>query len=165
MANQVFKEQQTYQGTWVMYLILMLELPTLVLVTVVLLSNSTDLREKIIHLTAVYAIMILAFSLLMSIRLKTRIDDKGIHFQYFPFIKWRTYSKNQIQALEVVKFNPLMDHGGWGIKGNKNTKAYTIIGDHGIELDLGERKKILIGTQKEKELRNFLENWRDENHG
>lgn len=165
MANQIFKEQQTYRGTWVMYLILMLELPAIILVSVVVLNDSGNLSEKIIAITVMASVMILAFSLIMSLQLKTRIDEKGVHFRYFPFTKWRTYPKDQIRSIEVVKFNPLMDHGGWGIKGNRSTKAYTVIGDQGIELDLGESKKVLIGTQKEKEMAYFLENWREEDHG
>lgn len=148
-----------------MYLILMFEVPTLVLVSVLLLTNPGEPTEKIISLTVLFSIMILIFALVMSLQLKTRIDEKGVHFRYFPFTKWRTFAKDQIRSIEVVKFNPLMDHGGWGIKGNRSTKAYTVIGDHGLELDLGESKKVLIGTQKEKELKYFLENWREEKHG
>ncbi|MDX5338767.1 MAG: hypothetical protein LPK25_07060 [Cyclobacteriaceae bacterium] len=165
MAYQIFKELQTYRGTWVMYLILMLELPTVILVSVLLWNEEGEVQEKIIAMALIISIMILAFSFLMSIQLKTRIDEKGIHFRYFPFTSWKTISRNQINSLEVVSFNPLMDHGGWGIKGNRKTKAYTIIGDFGLEIDLGEEKKILIGTQKDKELRYFLENWREGSYG
>jgi len=165
MANQIFKEQQTYRGTWVMYLFLMLGIPSLVLVTVVLLINPGEIQEKIVGISAVFAIMILAFFFLMSLQLKTRIDEKGVHFRYFPFTKWRSIPQSQIRSIELVKFNPLMNHGGWGIKGNRRIKAFTVLGDHGIEIDLGESKKILIGTQKEKELKYFLEYRREENHG
>ena len=81
MANQIFKEQQTYRGTWVMYLILMLELPAIILVSVVVLNDSGNLSEKIIAITVMASVMILAFSLIMSLQLKTRIDEKGVHFR------------------------------------------------------------------------------------
>lgn len=141
---------------------IMLELPSLVLVTVLTLTSKTDKVEAIVTLVVVASIMALAMALLMNIKLETRIDEKGIHYKYFPFVKWRLVGKSQIRQVKVESFNPLMDHGGWGLKGNKTTKVYTVIGDHGLSIDLGEKKKTLIGTQKPKELRDFIENWMEE---
>ena len=160
MYGRIFKEEQTYRGTWLMYLILMLELPTLTLLSVVVFtSESSDKTEGMIVLLAVFCIMALVMGLIFNLKLETRIDDKGIHYKYFPFVKWRLIEKHQIRKVDVVSFSPLTDHGGWGIKGNKTTKAYTVIGDTGLTIDVGEKKKILIGTQKPKELAEFIENW------
>ena len=147
-------------GTWVMYLILMLEIPALILVSVVVLAGeSTDKTEGVTAIIAVFSIMALAMVLIFNIKLETRIDEKGIQYKYFPFVKWRLIEKSKIRNAKVVSFSPLTDHGGWGIKGNKTTKAYTVIGDTGLSIDVGEKKKILIGTQKPKELGDFIENW------
>lgn len=160
MYGRIFKEEQTYRGTWLMYLILMLELPTLTLLSVVVFtSESSDKTEGMIVLLAVFCIMALVMGLIFNLKLETRIDDKGIHYKYFPFVKWRLIEKHQIRKVDVVSFSPLTDHGGWGIKGNRTTKAYTVIGDTGLTIDVGEKKKILIGTQKPKELAEFIENW------
>lgn len=164
MAYRIFKEEQSFRGTWVMYLILMVELPSLILVSVLVLNEPGRLNEKALTLMLIFSIMMLTFFLLMSIQLKTRIDDDGIHYRYFPFIKWRTIAKDQIHEIKIVQFSPLTDHGGWGIKGNQSTKAYTVIGHYGLEIDLGKKKKVLIGTQKEKELELFLEYWKEVNH-
>lgn len=163
MYGRIFKEEQTYRGTWVMYLILMLEIPTLILVSVVVLTGeSPDRMEGMIALFAVSSIMALVMGLIFNIKLETRIDEKGIQYKYFPFVKWRLIEKHEIQKANVVSFSPLTDHGGWGIKGNKTTKAFTVIGDTGLSIDLGEKKKILIGTQKPKELSEFIENWMED---
>lgn len=145
-----------------MYLILMLEIPTLILVSVVVLSNESDRHEGMLALIAVFGVMALVMALIFNIKLETRIDEKGIHYKYFPFIKWRLIEKSQIREAEVKSFNPLTDHGGWGIKGNSTTKAFTVMGDSGLLIDLGEKKKILIGTQKPRELSEFIENWRED---
>lgn len=162
MYNRIFKEEQTYRGTWVMYLILMLEVPTLVLVSVVAFTSESEKQEGMIALIAVFCIMALVMGLIFNIKLETRIDEQGIHYKYFPFIKWRLIDKSQILHASVQPFSPLSDHGGWGIKGNKTTKAFTVMGDTGLVLDLGEKKKILIGTQKPKELSEFIENWMED---
>ncbi len=162
MHGRIFKEEQSYRGTWVLYLVLMLEIPTLVLVSVLVLTSETDKHEGIIALFAVFAIMGLVLGLLFNIKLETRIDEKGIHFKYFPFVKWRLIEKFSIKGAKVISFNPFTEHGGWGIKGNSTTKAYTVIGENGLAIDLGEKKKILIGTQKPKELTDFIENWMED---
>ena len=145
-----------------MYLILMLEIPTLVIVSVLVLSSESDKQEGTFALIAVLRIMALVIVLLFNIKLETRIDEKGIHYKYFPFIKWRTIEKSRIHEASVKSFSPLTDHGGWGINGNRTTKAFTVMGDTGLEINLGEKKKVLIGTQKPKELSEFIENWMEE---
>ncbi len=162
MANRVFNESQSYRGTSLIYLILLLELPTLVLLTV-LYFTSEEKQEMGIALVFVMAIMSLVMALILNIKLETRIDDQGIHFRYLPFIqKWRLLSKPSIISAEVITFNPLFDYGGWGMKGNKTTKLYNITGDEGILIDSGESKRTLLGTIKTKELRSFLEDWIEE---
>ncbi len=116
-----------------------------------------------IALVFVFGIMSLALTLILNIKLETRIDHLGIQFRYLPFIrKWRLLSKEYILAAEVITFNPLLDYGGWGMKGNKTTKLYNITGDQGVLVDTGESKKILLGTLKAKELSSFLEDWIEE---
>ncbi|MBN7811401.1 hypothetical protein J0A68_10560 [Algoriphagus sp. H41] len=162
MHGRIFKEEQTYRGTWVFYAVIMLEIPTLVLVSVLTLTSKTERQEALLALVIVASIMALAVALLTNIKLETRIDDKGIHFKYFPFVRWRLIERSQIKNATIITFNPLMDHGGWGIKGNRETKAYTILGDTGLLVDGGEKKKVLIGTQKPKELSDFIENWMED---
>ena len=145
-----------------MYLVMMVEIPTLVLVSVLVLTSESDKQEGIIALLGVFSIMALAMGLLFNLKLETRIDEEGIHYRYFPFIKWRLINKAAIKEASVIKFNPMSDHGGWGVKGNSTTKAYTILGETGLSIDIGEKKKILLGTQKPKELADFIENWMEE---
>lgn len=162
MHGRIFKEEQTYRGTWVLYAVIMLELPTLVLVSVLTLTSKSDKQEAILVLLLVASIMVLALALLANIKLETRIDEKGIHFRYFPFAKWRLIERSNVKTARLTTFSPLTDHGGWGIKGNKEMKTYTLLGDRGVLIDFGEKKKILIGTQKAKELGEFIENWMEE---
>lgn len=164
MSGGVFNESQTYRGTWIMYLMLMTEIPMLVLVTVLLLNSAEDPSEAMLHLVIIFSIMAIAFALLMTIKLDVRLDHKGIHYKYFPFINnWRLIPKSDIISIEVIKYNPISDYGGWGLKGNKTTKAYSIVGDMGILLDVGEEKKLMVGTQRGSELSVFIKNWKEGN--
>ncbi|EAZ80250.1 YdbT family protein [Algoriphagus machipongonensis] len=162
MSYQVYNEEQSYRGSWVMYMVLLTEVPTLVLM-LVLFFTSEDRREIGIALFFVMVIMVLVFMLLLNISLKTRIDHSGIHYKYSPFIRnWRTIPKEKIKSLQVISFNPLFDYGGWGMKRNKTTKLYNILGDEGLLIDIGEKRKILLGTAEKRKLKSFIQYWKEE---
>ncbi|PZX50246.1 hypothetical protein [Algoriphagus chordae] len=162
MANRIFKESQTYFGTWVMYAIILVEMPILILL-IVLYATSDDKQEMAIALGLVLGTMVLILTLIFNLKLETRIDGNSVSFRYLPFIrKWRQYPKQAIKTAEVIKYSPITDYGGWGFKGNKTTKAYSVLGDEGLLLDVGDKKKIMIGTMKSKELTIFMENWMEE---
>jgi len=161
MTNSVFIEEQTYRGTWVIYLLLLIELPTLVLI-LVLLFNSEDKSEIGFTLAFVISTLGLVFLLIVNLKMETRIDTYGVSFRYFPFIRsWRKFPKGTIQSISVINYSPITDYGGWGFKGNKTTKAYSILGEQGLLLNIGEKKKIMIGTLKAKELEAYLINWKE----
>jgi len=148
MANRIFKESQTYFGTWIMYVIILTELPILILL-IVLYATSNDKQEMVIALGIVLGTMLLVFILILHLKLETKIDDKSISFRYTPFIrKWRHFQKEAVKSCEVIKYSPLVNYGGWGFKVNITSKAYFVLGNTGILLDVGETKKILIGTMK-----------------
>jgi hypothetical protein len=161
MANQVYKETQSYRGTWIIYLIILIELPTIILLlTFYLLAE--DKAEMGVALTIVAGTMALIFLFIFNLRLETRIDQNGISFKYFPFIRsWRKYPKESIKTITVINYSPITDFGGWGLKGNKTTKAYSITGNQGLLFDVGENKKIMIGTMKAKELEEYLSTWKE----
>ena len=162
MANRIFKESQSYLGTWIMYVIILTEVPVIILM-IVLYATTDDKQEMAIALGVVIGSLILVFILIFNLKLETRIDDKSISFRYTPFIrKWRSFQKETIKSYKVINYSPITDYGGWGFKGNKTTKAYSVLGDHGLLVDVGEKKKILIGTMKAKELTAFMENWMEE---
>ncbi|TFV94756.1 hypothetical protein E4S40_12160 [Algoriphagus kandeliae] len=163
MAHQVYKESQSYRGTWLMYLLLMTEIPMLILVFIILKTSKTDPNEIAFATAVIIGVVGLTFLLLMSIRLESRIDEVGIHYRYVPFInKWRTIPRSKIREIQVISYSPISDFGGWGIKGNRTTKAYSIIGDKGMTIHTDEKKKIMIGTQKAGELKAFLDYWQEE---
>lgn len=162
MANRIFKESQSYLGTWLMYVMILTEVPVLILL-IVLYANSEDKQEMAVALGVVLGTMALVIILILNLKLETRIDREGVSFKYSPFIrKWRTYPREIIKSYEVINYSPLTDYGGWGIKGNKTTKVYSVLGDEGILLDVGEKKRILIGTMKSKELDSFMNIWMEE---
>lgn len=92
-------------------------------------------------------------ALLLSMRLRTRIDETGIAMHYYPFLK-RKWSWGQLKSAEVLDYGFV---GGWGIRlwTNYGT-VYNVRGSKGLALKFSNGKKILIGTQKPEELTAIL---------
>jgi len=106
--------------------------------------------------------MALIFLFIFNLKLEIQISQHGISFKYFPFIRsWRKYPKESIKTITVINYGPTTDYGGWGIKGSKTTKAFSILGDQGLLFDIGEKKKIMVGTMKANKLEEYLSSWKE----
>lgn len=103
-------------------------------------------------------IFILSFTgFFLSFKLQTEIKDDGIYVRFFPLhIKYRFYSWNDIAKVYVRTYKPLKEYGGWGIKGRRNDKAFNLSGKEGLQLELKDGNKLLIGTRKSSELNELL---------
>ncbi|TEW77202.1 hypothetical protein E2488_04665 [Gramella jeungdoensis] len=70
---------------------------------------------------------------------------------------------SNISECYIRNYNPISEFGGWGIKSSfrRDTgKAYTIKGSIGLQLKLKNGKKILIGTQKNEEIKRVIETYK-----
>jgi len=154
---KVFVEEQRFNQWW-LYLLLAIPLISLVLPFI---FNSGDYvngdKETITGITISLVLMVFASLLILSIRLRTKIDENGIYYQFYPinfnekFIPWSDISKCYVR-----KYNPLTEYGGWGYRsgfgfGRGRGKALNIRGNQGIQLELKNSKKLLLGTQKRAE--------------
>jgi hypothetical protein len=85
--------------------------------------------------------------------LETKINQSGIYWRWHPFQrKYRSAKWQELEKVSVVKYSPLWEYGGWGIRiGFHGGLAYTIAGRKGIQLYFKNGKKLLLGTQKAEE--------------
>ena len=90
-------------------------------------------------------------------RLETRIDAAGIHYRYRPLLnRWRHWPWAEFRQIFLRTYSPLSDFGGWGIKGLPGNLAYTVWGEHGLQLVFQSGNRLLLGTQRPEELRRTL---------
>lgn len=91
--------------------------------------------------------------LVFTMRLETRIDREGIHYRFFPVHrKQRTILWDQVETITVREYSPIREYGGWGIRiSPRNGLALNVGGRMGIQLELTNGKRILLGTQKAEE--------------
>ncbi|WP_114747919.1 hypothetical protein [Pleomorphovibrio marinus] len=154
----VFKENQHFRNTWVMYLILMIELPTLVLMTVLWLTGNFG-EDGYIPFLIVVGIILGAFWFIMSIELETRIDRFGLSYRCFPITGWRKYPKEKITNIEVLNKGMMWKFGGLGIRYNFKKWAYVFSNEAAIQVE-SAGKKFVLSTRKPGEARSIIDEWK-----
>lgn len=99
------------------------------------------------------AVMVVVILLFLVMNLTTDIDQKKIKINFFPFVKKSIYWKD-VKKAEVIDYGFV---GGWGIRlFTEYGTVYNMRGNKGLALELQNGKRLVIGTQKEEELRNFI---------
>lgn len=98
--------------------------------------------------------------LFILLRLDTQITPEGIYIRFFPFdSKYKHYHWNDIAKAYIRKYSPIREYGGWGLRFlglfGKGI-AYNVSGNIGLQLELTNKKKILIGTNKPADLKEVL---------
>ena len=82
--------------------------------------------------------------------LDTEVGEYGIRIRFRPFHRsWVEFRFDSIKKAESVKYSPLKDYGGWGIRYGGNGKAYSVSGNKGIMLSLNDGKSVLIGSKNQ----------------
>ena len=162
---KVFKEEQRFTQWW---LIIILAICTLIPIATI---AQKYLKENVVasnkELIVTIVVIMVSFSILFFFKLTTKIDDKGIHYQFFPFhFSMKLIPWNEISKAGIRTYFPITEFGGWGLRGgfffNKGKgKAINVSGNIGIQLILKNGDKLLIGTQKKKEVIRVLETYKN----
>ncbi|CAL2076306.1 hypothetical protein [Tenacibaculum sp. 190524A02b] len=158
---KVFKEEQKFTQSWfIIFLILGAIVPMILVVKKYFNGEMTVTGVLTFILTLMFCL-----GIFWAIKLRTKIDEKGIHYQFFPFhIKTKTIQWSQVQEVYVRKYDAISEYGGWGLrvgtlwKGKKGI-AVSVRGDLGLQIQLKNSKKILIGTQKETAINRVLKTY------
>lgn len=97
-------------------------------------------------------------ALFLFSRLVTEVREDGIYIRYSPFhLHFRRMPFDQLKEWTVRAYRPLVEYGGWGIRLGWKCKAYNVSGDRGVQLELTNGKRVLIGSQKSEELGRAIE--------
>jgi len=162
---KVFVEEQRFRQLWI---IVIIAISTIVLIGLILSDFSdgkTDFNSPAI--ITIICITILPAILIFTFKLHTKIDEIGIHYQFYPIhFSLKTISWSELKVANVRNYDPIGEYGGWGYRSgflwNKSKgKAINISGDVGIQLEFKNGKKLLIGTQKEDEAKQIIINYQN----
>lgn len=151
-----FHEIQKFTQWWLwLILITTIVAPIIALVKHYILSDfvveDTDESDSMIIFAAIMLFVMLLFAI---IKLETEIDEKEIRMKFFPFIN-KKIPWSAIKNVRVLNYGFV---GGWGIRLFTNYGTlYNVKGNKGLAIQLQNGKRLLIGTQKEDELRAVIE--------
>lgn len=88
-----------------------------------------------------------------NMKLKTRVTNKGLHYQFFPIhLKERVIEFKDIESFKARTYSPMKEFGGWGIRYGFESKAYNVSGEQGLQIILKNERKVLFGSQNHKQL-------------
>jgi len=156
----VFKEQQRFSN-WILWLLL-ISMAVGVwfwFISSVVLggSSSPGLQESIApdwFIVLVWAIVgIIIPGFIFTLRFDIEIQNGEIVFQYFPFhVKPKRLSIKEVQNYKIVRYDPLGDYGGWGVRKKVNTIGYITPSDRGVIVLLDDEMQLTFGTDQPKEL-------------
>ena len=160
---KVFKEEQRFTQIWLIILLTISLCTTIAIMLNEYLKQGSSFNSKEFLIT--FFSIVLSVSFIFFLKLRTRIDEIGIHYQFFPFhFKTRVKKWEDIKSVCVRKYEPISEYGGWGVHKSLFNKekgiAINVAGNIGIQLVLKNNKKLLIGTQKESDVKRILETYK-----
>ena len=160
---RIFKEEQRFTQTWLIVLLtISMITPIAIMINEYSKENSTMTINELLLTTI---LMVAVVTPIFFFKLKTRIDEVGIHFQFVPFhFSTKTIAWSELKSAKTRKYDAISEYGGWGLKGGfiwkkSNGVAYNVSGDIGIQLEYNNGNKVLIGTQKTQEVNSVLKNY------
>jgi hypothetical protein len=87
-----------------------------------------------------------------SMKLIVEVRENSVYIHFFPFYRKFILIEN-IRSYYVRTYKPIREYGGWGIRWSPAKGwAYNASGNRGVQLELLDGSKILIGSQKPEEL-------------
>lgn len=90
-------------------------------------------------------------------RLETFVSDLGIYVRYAPFQQRFVYiPKAAISRVYLRNYDAFSEYGGTGIKGTRRNLAYSVNSSDGLQIELTDGSKLLIGTEQVKLLSTVL---------
>lgn len=155
---RVFEEKQRFNQWW-FYTILAMVLTVIFIAVYKNSDGLTNFHNPLLILGLLAAT--LPIGLVLWMQLKTRIDKEGIKVIYLPFGSSKKFFPwKEMEDCYVRKYNPLIEYGGWGIRGIGNKKAYNVSGNYGIQIVTRDKKNFLVGTQHPDDARAVIKNYK-----
>jgi hypothetical protein len=148
----LFREVQRFRQWWLWFLISIGPLTVCVAAyRRFVLGESTGTRPTPANLLLVPWLLVgIGLPLLFcSARLMTEVRSDGLYLRFFPF-HWSflRFPVGSIKHSEARTYSPIKEYGGWGIRYTWNGKAYNVSGNQGVQFELHDGKRFLVGSQR-----------------
>ena len=92
-------------------------------------------------------LLVAVYVRLITVRLVTRLRPSEIAIGLRGLWRRRRIPLEQVRAAKEVQYDPIRDFGGYGFRSGRRGQAYIARGTLGVELELLDGRKVLIGSQ------------------
>ena len=91
-------------------------------------------------------------------KLKLLITEDEIHISFGLLTRETTLRISDIKSIYIRKYDGLKEFLGWGIKYSSDTSCFTVSGDDGIQIDMNDGRRFLVGTHNVASVKPVIDN-------
>lgn len=150
---ELYREKQKFNQWWV-WIIMLLSMFIGIGAGLISYMQSGDIVALLIG-AGVAGLTAILFAMMT---LKTVITTEGIEVGLRPFTGRRIF-RSEIEKAYVRKYDPIGEYGGWGYRMSHKGKAYNTSGNFGLQLEMKDGEKLLIGTQHPEVLEEIMSSY------
>lgn len=146
----LYREVQQFRQLWIWIVLLFSSIAALTAAAMPFLVGSDWPENWILNLILILFGIIfgILFPILFYIAaLIAEVRSDGLYLSFYPLLFAPILIPfENIVRCEVRTYHPLREYGGWGIRYGPKGKAYNVSGDRGVQLELANGERILIGS-------------------
>ncbi len=162
MSSSMYQEEQRFQQLWIRLIVwasLLITWGGAVWLIVKQVRYTQSLGHPPMPSVALALMVVILLlsglivpALFWVLRLYVRVEPDGVHIRFWPLPE-RVIAYSRIVRCYPRTYHPIGEYGGWGIRyGWSAGRAYNVSGNRGVQLELTDGKRVLIGSQRAEEL-------------
>jgi hypothetical protein len=138
-----FHEEQRFRQRWIWTLLAIAALPVLAVVAI----------RGPGSLPLIAPFLLLAVGVLVAFaRLVVDVDREAITVAFRFLWPKRTIPISEVRNAEVITYRAFLDYGGYGVRLGLRGWAWIVSGDQGVLVERKNGARLMIGSQRPKEL-------------
>jgi len=107
----------------------------------------------------------LVAALILAASLETTVDRDVITVAFHFLWPKRRIRISEVRKAEATKYSPLLDYGGYGVRLGFRGWAFNVRGDEGVFVETNDGSRLMIGSQRPRELEAAIERAKREREG
>ncbi|MGB1217376.1 MAG: hypothetical protein ACPG5P_05845 [Saprospiraceae bacterium] len=157
MKGRIYEEKQSYRKWEIIALLSTLIIGLAYCTLETYLQEPSNSGVVILSLILFMGFLGIGLFYFSSVRLYTKMNDKGISFSYYPQhyknqrIKW-----SEIHSSAIVNTSMAAQWNGFNVSFNNQT-AFSVSGTNGILITKKNGEEIFIGSQRAEEMKSVID--------
>ena len=149
----VFEERQCFAERSFRNFFWLLACFFIISILIRLLFRKIDSDDGVIGIFITGFIISIILSIFLSNCLITQVTFDGIYIRFPPFMpSEQQFLWKDIREVYIIKYKPITQYGGWGMRIGPYGRAFNISGTTGLQVIFHDNSRLLIGTKQPEKL-------------